>query len=160
MLRAMSDGEATLSFKNDMPGVSAEDIASDMSKIKDNVREVIEASGDTRYDLILEGGSAHAWVTELGSAAKSGSFADFVEKMLNNSCEFKDMTVSYTSGKKAFNVKYDCHFMINGEKIDTNYARYESDYVDGKVERGSDTITISFGGKSLTLNYNEGVREE
>ena len=160
MLRAMSDGEATLAFKNDMPGVSAEDIEYDMSKIKDSVEELILASGDTRYDLILEGGSTHAWVTELGSVGECGSFSAFIAKMLNNFCEFDGETVVYNSGDRAFNVKYDCHFMINGEKIDTNYARYESNYVDGKVERKSDTITISFDGHSLTLNYNEGVREE
>ena len=160
MLRAMSDGEATLAFKNDMPGVSAEDIEYDMSKIKDSVEELILASGDTRYDLILEGGSTHAWVTELSSVSECGSFSAFIAKMLNNSCEFDGETVVYNSGDRAFNVKYDCHFMINGEKVDTNYARYESNYVDGKVERKSDTIIISFGGHSLTLNYNEGVREE
>jgi hypothetical protein len=52
------------------------------------------------------------------------------------------------------------HFTINGEKIDTNYARYESAYVDVKVERKSEVISLSFGGKTLTLNYKEGLREE
>ena len=160
MLRAISDGNGVLMFKNDMPGVSAEDIASDISKIKDNVRELIEASGDLRYDLILEGGDNHAWITQLGCSAYDGSFDEFVENMLNNQCEFSDMTVSYESGEKLFNVKYNEHFMINGEKIDTNYARYENDYVNGKVERCADVIELSFDGKTLTLNFKEGTREE
>ena len=159
MLHAMSDAEATLSFKNDMPGVSAEDIKSDMSKIKDSVRELIEATGDLRYDLILEGGSTHAWVTELGSA-EDGSFAEFVVKTMSNNCSFDGLAVEYKTENKAFNVKFGEHFMINGVKIDTNYARYESDYVDEKVERKSEVITLSFGEKTLTLNYKEGLRAE
>ena len=160
MLRAMSDGSGTLTFKNDMAGVSGEDIVADMGKIKDSVRELIEASGDLRYDLIFEGGTSHAWVTELGSIEESGSFDSFVSKMLANNCEYDDMTVRYKSGNRAFNVKYGVHFTINGEKIDTNYARYESAYVDVKVERKSEVISLSFGGKTLTLNYKEGLREE
>ena len=160
MLRAMSDGQATLAFKNDMPGVSADDIASDMSKIKENVKEIIEATGDLRYDLIFEGGSNHAWVTELGSVEQNGSFDDFVSHMLQNDCDFDDMTVSYKSGERLFNVKYNEHFVINGEKIDTNYARYESAYVNGKVDRKSKTIALDFNGKTLVLNYEAGQREE
>ena len=160
MLRAMSDGSGTLTFKNDMMGVNGEDIVADMSKIKDSVRELIEASGDLRYDLIFEGGTSHAWVTELGSIEESGSFDSFVSKMLANNCEYDDMTVRYESGNRAFNVKYGVHFTINGEKIDTSYARYESAYVDVKVERKSEVISLSFGGKTLTLNYKEGLREE
>ena len=160
MMLATSDGEATLAFKNDMPGVSAEDIASDMSKIKDSVREVIEASGDLRYDLILEGGKNHAWVTELSSVKEDGSFGEFVERILANKISFEDMTVKYESDNKAFDVKYNEHFKLNGENVDTNYARYESVYVGGKTEREADVITLSFGGKTLTLNYEMGTREE
>ena len=160
MMCAKSDREATLSYKNDMPGVSAEDIESDLSKIKDNVRELIEASGDLRYDLILEGGENHAWITELSSVAEDGSFESFIARVLANDVSFEDMTVTYNTRDKAFDVKYDEHFKINGDIIDTNYGRYESVYVGGKVEREADVITLSFGGKTLTLNYESGTREE
>ena len=157
----MSNGDATLAFKNDMAGVSAEDIATDMSKIKDSVAEMISASGDLRYDLILSGGSAHAWVTELGSIEENGSFANFVGEMLENECGFSDMTVSYESGDKTFDVKYDGHFKINGETVDTNYARYENPYVvGGSTERGAKVIELSFGGYTLTLNFDAASREE
>ena len=160
MLHAISDGEGVLTFKNDMDGVSAEDLESDRSKIKDSVREMIEASGDLRYDLIFEGGESHAWITELGCAKDDGSFAQFVARTLANDCEYNDMTVTYKSGEKSFYVKYSEHFKINGQEIDTEYGRYESDYVDGVVERKADVIELSFGGKKLTLNYKEGVRCE
>ena len=159
MLRAMSDGKATLSFKNDMQGVSAEELKDDIESIKDNVRELIEASGDMRYDLIFKGGTTHAWVTELGCTADNGSFEEFVAQMLSNKCEYKDKTVLYESASKSFDVKYAKHFKINGKKIDTNYARYESAYVsNGRVERKADLIEFSFNGKTLTLNYKEKMR--
>ncbi|MBR5144777.1 MAG: hypothetical protein IKW53_06980, partial [Clostridia bacterium] len=158
MLHAISDGEGRLVFKNDMPGVTADEMTNDRSKIKDNVREMIEASGDLRYDLIFEGGTSHAWITELGSISENGSFEEFVAEMLSNKFEYNDMTVIYESREKSFNVKYNVHFMINGEKIDTNYARYENDYVNGSVERKAEIIELSFNGKTLTLNYKEGTR--
>ena len=160
MMLALSDGESTLMYKNDMPGVNEDDILTDISKIKDSVREMIEESGDLRYDLILKGGKNHAWITELGSVAEDGSFESFVERILANEVSFKDMTVKYNTENKAFDVKYSEHFKLNGEIVDTNYARYENAYVDGKVEREADVISLSFGGKSLTLNFKEGTREE
>ncbi len=156
MLHALSDGNGTLKFKNGMEGVTAEDIASDMSKIKDNVRELIEASGDLRYDLIFEGGKSHAWITELGSVADNGSFNEFVTAMLENGGDYSDMTVKY----KNFEVKYNEYFKLNGQTVDTDYGRYESDYVSGKVERKTDVIEFNFGGKKLTLNYIENKREQ
>ena len=153
MLRAISDGESTLYFKT-------ENVESDMSKIKESVKELIEASGDLRYDLILEGGKTHAWITELGCIEENVSFESFVNEMLKNEASFKDMTVNYESGEKHFDVKYGEHFVINGEKIDTNYARYENTYVNGNVERKSNVIELSFNDKSLLLNYKEGLREE
>ena len=160
MLHAISDGQGTLMFKNDMPGVTAEELTSDRSKIKDNVREMIEASGDLRYDLIFEGGTSHAWITELGCIRDNGSFEAFVEKMLSNNCKYEDMTVSYETADKLFSVKYDVHFMINGEEIDTNYARYENAYVaNGVVDRKSEVISIDWQGYWLTLDFEKGIRE-
>ena len=159
MLLAMSDGDGVLMFKNDMPGVGEEELENDRKKIKDNVRKLIEESGEVRYDLIFEGGKTHAWITELGCEKDDGSFSEFVDRMLSNKCEYKDMTVSYKSSKKAFDVKYSEHFKLNGEVVSTNYGRYENDYVSMKVERKSEMIKLDFGGKTLTLNYKEGIRE-
>ena len=159
MLAALSDGEGKLSFKNDMEGVTAEELENDLSKIKDSVRELIEKSGDLRYDLIFEGGTSHAWVTELGSIAENGSFAAFVEAKLSNGYVYSDMTVYYQSGAKSFEVKYGEYFKLNGALVDTEYARYESAYVNGSVERKADVIALSFNGKALTLNFKEGIRE-
>ena len=160
MLHALADGEGKLMFKNDMPGVSQDEIANDLSKIKDSVRELIEASDDQRYDLIFEGGEVHAWITELGSVADNGSFESFIADMLDNEYSFDGTTVTYTTGDKSFDVKYDEYFKLNGEVVDTNYARYENDYVvNGITERKAEVIELSFNGKTLLLNYKEGIRE-
>ena len=160
MLRAMSDGEATLSFKNDMPGITSDIIEADMSKIKENVCQLIKESGDIRYDLILEGGTSHAWVTQLGSVAENGSFTEFVSKMLANKMEFSDMSVSYNTDDRAFDVKYNEHFKLNGQVVNTDYARYDNEYVDEAIERGAKTMSFSFNGHSLTLDFDALVREE
>ena len=161
MLAAMSDGEATLAFKNDIPGVTEAELTNDRSKIKDSVRELIEASGDLRYDLILEGGASHAWVTELSSSAEDGSFEAFIKRALGNEISYENMTVSYTSEGILHEARYGEYFKLNGETVSTDYARFESDYVlSGRVERGAEKITFSFGGKSLTLDFSAGTREE
>ena len=160
MLRALSDGEAVLQFKNDMPGVTAEDLAADRDKIKTNVKELIEATGELRYDLIFRGGENHAWVTEVSSASREGSFDSFVERMLGNAVSFEDMTVQYTTGEKSFQVRFDEYFCINGQDVDVEYARFDNDYVPDAVERKAQTIAFCFGGKTLTLNFEAGTREE
>ena len=160
MLRALSDGNGTLQFKNDMPGVTAEDLASDRDKIKTNVKELIEATGEVRYDLIFRGGENHAWVTEVASASMEGSFASFVERMLENAVSFEALTVQYTTAGKSFHVRFADYFRINGQDVDVDYARFGNDYVPHAVERKAQTITFCFGGKTLTLNFEAGTREE
>ena len=79
--------------------------------------------------------------------------------MLNANSTYSDMTVHYESADKIFDVKYDEYFKLNGEIVNTDYARYESNYVkNGKVERKAEIIELSFNGHTLTLNYNEGTR--
>ena len=160
MLSAKSDGEAALMFKDDMPGVTAEDMETDRSKIKNNVREKIEATDDLRYDLIFEGGSAHAWVTELSSVMQDGSFEAFIARIMAREWDFGDMTVRYETGGKVLEACYDTCFRVNGQVVDTDYARYESDYVGGAVERKAEVIVFSFRGKTLELHYEAGTRVE
>ena len=158
MLAAKSDGDAVLGFKNDRAGVTEEDLAKDRDEIKASVKEVIETSGDLHYDLIFEGGTTHAWVTELSSAEEDDSFSTFVERCLSNPYTFTDKVVSYSTEAKIFEVKYDEYFKVNGQTMDTDYARYESDYVEGTVERKAEVIRFSFQGHTLELNYKKGTR--
>jgi hypothetical protein len=158
MLSAKSDAEGVLMFKNDLPGVTAEEMTTDRSKIKNNVREMIEATGELRYDLIFQGGNTHAWITEVSSVAQDGSFEEFIARIMGESWTFEEMTVRYTSAGKELEVSYDAWFKVNGENVDMDYARYESPYVDGAVERKAEVITLRFNGKTLELNYKAGTR--
>ena len=158
MLSAKSDAEGVLMFKNDLPGVTAEEMTTDRSKIKNNVREMIEATGELRYDLIFQGGSTHAWITELSSVAQDGSFEEFIARIMGERWTFEEMTVRYTSAGKELEVSYDAWFKVNGEHVDMDYARYESPYVEGAVERKAEVITLRFNGKTLELNYKAGTR--
>jgi hypothetical protein len=71
---------------------------------------------------------------------------------------FEEMTVRYTSAGKEMEVSYGAWFKVNGENVDMDYARYESPYVDGAVERKAEVITLRFNGKTLELNYKAGTR--
>ncbi len=158
MMCAKSDEEAVLMYKNDMENVTDEELREDRDDIKTNVKEMIEASGDLRYDLIFEGGSQHAWVTELSSVEQDGSFEAFIERTLSNEFSFEQLKVSYTSLEKVFEVQYGESFMLNHEIVDTEYDRYESVY--GTVERKAEQMHFSFNGKSLTLDFEEGIRKQ
>ena len=158
MMCAKSDEDAVLMFKNDMSGVTEQELAEDRDDIKTSVKELIEASGDFRYDLIFEGGNTHAWITELSSAEQDGSFESFVQRVVSNEVQFEEMTVNYVSNGAYFEVCYDEYFKLNGDVVDTEYARFESVY--GIVDRKSGVMNFSFNGKTLTLNYKEGTRAE
>ena len=155
MMCALSNGEGVLMFKNDMEGITEEELAEDRDDIKTSVKELIEASGDLRYDLIFEGGTTHAWITEL-SSIEAETFEAFISRILSNEVSFEDNCVKYISSN-TFEVKYDEYFKLNGDEVNTNYARYESNY--GVVERKAEMMTFSFDGDTLTLNYKEGSRK-
>ena len=156
MLCAKSSEDASLRFKNDY--TSEEDILTDISKIKTNVKDMIMASGDLRYDLILEGGHNHAWVTELGSISEDGSFADFISRTLANNYNFSNMEVQYFSNGNDYLVKYDEYFKLNNEVQNLEYNRFESVY--SNTLRNSDEIIINFNDYSLVLDYKKLIREE
>ena len=160
MMHAMSDHDAVLMFKDDMDGISAEMMKEDRSEIKTKVRELIEASSDVRYDLIFTGGQQHAWITELSSVAQDGSFDAFIERVLSNECSFEQMQVKYTTNDLSFDVKYNEHFKVNGKVMDTEYARFENDYVENKIERKAECMTFSFHGKTLTLDFEKASRKQ
>ena len=155
MLAAKSSEQATFRFKNDY--ASEKDIETDISKIKNNVATMIKESGDLRYDLILEGGHNHVWITEVSSIEEDGSFGTFVNRVLNNNYSFDGKVVNYKSNNNDYNVKYNEYFKLNNVDVDMTYNRFESVY--SNTERMADNIVISFNGYSVELNYKENKRK-
>ena len=155
MLAGKSSEQATFRFKNDY--ASKEEIETDLSKIKTNVAKLITESGDLRYDLILEGGYNHAWVTEVSSVKEDKSFAEFIGRVLDNDYSFNEMNVQYISNGNNYDVKYNEYFKLNNQEVDMTYNRFESVY--SNTERKANDIIISFNGYSLELNYKENKRK-
>ena len=155
MLGAKSSEAATFRFKNEY--ASEKDIETDISKIKSNVAKMINESGDLRYDLILEGGHNHAWVTEVSSVEEDGSFNEFISRILSNDYSFDGKVVKYASNNKNYDVKYNEYFKLNNQDVDMTYNRFESVY--SNTERMADVIVISFNGYSVELNYKENERK-
>ena len=118
---------------------------------------MINESGDLRYDLILEGGHNHAWVTEVSSVKEDKSFTEFISRVLVNDYSFDQMKVQYTSNGNNYDVKYNEYFKLNNQEVDVTYNRFESIY--SNTERKADDIIISFNGYSVELNYKENKRK-
>ena len=154
-----SNGEAKLSFKNDMKDVSKEELEKDFNAIKSSVKELIETTSDHRYDLIYQGGDSHAWITELSGCDYDVNFENFVNRILSNQYTFENNVVRYTTNNQTYDVKYNEYFKLNNVDVDVEYGRFESEYVKNKkVDRKVDEITFEYKGKSLTLNFNEKKR--
>ena len=158
-LIAKSNGDAVLQFKNDDPKYTMEQIERDTFAIKSNVLEKLLACGDLRYDLILEGGTNHAWITEVSSIEEDNSFEAFIQRILANDISYSNMNVNYESNDKTYDVLYNQYFKLNNELVDLEYDRYESDYVTTNIKRKADVIIYSFNGYSLELDYKNNKRE-
>lgn len=129
----------------------------DFSKIKGNVQKLLNSVSDKRYDLISEGDLEQFYVTELSSASVE-SFDEFKNRLLENEFEFssENMSMKYHSGQTLYESKFDKHFKVNGNLIDTNYKRFDSPY--SVTERNAQQIVISFNKKELILNYAKNIR--
>jgi hypothetical protein len=159
---AKSDSaSAVFQFKNSMDGVTDDILSSDRSKIKASVKALIEASLDLRYDLILNGGSKHAYVTELSSLSAEGSLASFASRLLSNDFAFSssDFSLSYQSNGHAYKAVYAKSFSVDSAVQNLQYQRYESSYVaDGQTERKPKEISLSFLSHQLNLSYQANTR--
>ena len=157
-LIAKSNGDAVLQFKNDNPNVTEEQLEKDRKAIKTNVKEMIEASNDLRYDLIFEGGNNHAWITEVSSVEEDNNFQSFISRILNNDIDYENMNVKYSSNNKTYDVLYNEYFKLNGEAVDMDYDRFESNYVLQSVKRKSEVIVFNYNSYSLELDYKNNKR--
>ena len=157
-LIAKSNSNAKLSFKNDIDNVTQEDLTKDLNSIKKNVKEMLEATGDLRYDLILEGGTNHAWITEVSSIEEDSNFESFISRILSNNYSYDNYTVKYQSRDNNYEVKYADYFMFNGSNVNMNYDRYDCDYVPENIKRKADVIKFEFNNYSLQLDYKNNKR--
>jgi hypothetical protein len=110
---------------------------------------------DKRFDLIQEGNNQY-WIYELSDATQEG-FTDFMARIKANSVTYDgESEISYLSGGRNYGLTYNGDFTIEGVVQNLQYDRYDCEYAQGAREQKS--YTYSFGGHSLTINYETGER--
>jgi hypothetical protein len=109
---------------------------------------------DARDDIIQEGKQVF-WIAEVGSKSTEGGFKNFVSRIRNNPVEFDagSLVLSYSSQGRAYSLTFNGDFKIDDKIMDTSYSRYDSPYI--KAERKDETLSFSFNGESLYLDFDE-----
>jgi hypothetical protein len=108
-------------------------------------------------DIIQEGRQTF-WITEAGSRAEDGSFDQFYKRILNNKVIFheKNLTLTYESKGKVYQLKYNSGFWVDDKKVNTNYNRYDSPYI--QAIKGASEFRFACNGKFLNLDFENGSR--
>lgn len=110
-------------------------------------------------DNLIQKGKQAFWITEAGSETEDQSFEAFCDRVKTNALSFdnENLSLKYTSNKKTYELKFGKDFILNGEKVNVDYSRYNSPYA--KAEKKDKTITYEFNGKSLHLDFENLTRE-
>ena len=128
-------------------------------------QEILEAGEELPLERreVIQNGRDTWWITELSTAEKDGSFEAFMDRIRQNPINWDPTaaggagSLSYTSRGTTLEVDFGGDFRINGVVEDTEYPRYDAPYV--RAPRKPDTITWSWGGHELFLDYRNLVRE-
>ena len=120
-----------------------------------------------RYDLVQTGAGYHYFVIE-ASNADAETFAEFILRTLANEISFDAETgaleyhtlLDQGSAISMLAATYASGFTIDGVAQDLDYHRYDNPYVTGGfTTRKPGVITFAFAGKTLTLDYQNNLRE-
>jgi len=115
-------------------------------------RNELKFRENTTDDLIQQGKQTF-WITEAGSQQEDGSFDEFCKRIISNELTFEaeNLVLNYRSKGKNLELKFKGDFLVDGNRVDTNYDRFDSPYV--QAEKKAETIKIAFNGKSLFLDF-------
>ena len=107
---------------------------------------------------LIQPGKRVFWIMEAGSEQEDQSFGKFCDRIRGNKCDFDStkLVLTYHSGGKKYELNYQSDFKVNDTVINTNYDRFDSPYC--KAPRKACSFTISFGGKSLFLDFDKMIR--
>jgi len=113
--------------------------------------------GDT--DDLIQQGKQTFWITEAGSLEQDQSFEAFCQRILGNKLTFDSDTLvlMYVSRGQTYQLGFAADFLVNGERVNTDYDRYDSPYC--QTRRKAESITYRFNGKSLSLDFDNMKRE-
>jgi hypothetical protein len=121
------------------------------------------------YEWVTEGtdadqeivalGRKNVWICQLGRASVDGSFADFIQAVTNADLAVAGLKVRYDApgvGEVAFD--WDGELSLDGEPIPlSGYPRFDNPYA--QVDFGSGTYLVEHDGKSLELDFEQGIRK-
>lgn len=110
------------------------------------------------YDLIQPGKEVY-WITEASDVTLDGSFETFKARITKQaeSIEFNGKSLSYVSNGKELSLEFRGDLIVNGEKQNLQYDRFDSPYIQSK--RTPEELRFSWNGKELYLNFDKLIRE-
>ena len=109
------------------------------------------------FQLSPYGEGYHRYVSEMSDATQE-NFAEFIQRIKNNTIVWGNDTIEYQSKAKTIKSSYDGMFEVCGKEQVTDYKRFESAY--SNTERFPNEIVIEFEGKKLVLNQEKNLRSE
>jgi hypothetical protein len=113
---------------------------------------------EQKGEELIQKGQKTCWITEL-SSLKHETFDAFKKRILLNSLRFEeaDNTLCYSSENRRHALTFKGDYLIDGEKQDLEYERFESPY--STTKRKSPVIEIQHNGKGLLLDFDQAIRE-
>ncbi len=105
-------------------------------------------------DEIVQKGSITAWICEVSSKEKVGSFERFIADIMAAVVTFDQLRLTY----KEQTLTYKKAYRINGDLVNTEYNRLDTPYC--KVKRKPDHLHIRYGRKALSMDFKDLKREE
>lgn len=109
-----------------------------------------------RFDLIQRGRNT-GWMYELSDAAQDGDFAGFIARIKANPLAFDGDKITYTTSGRSLKLDYGKDFYIDGKPADTEYKRYDCEFVT--ADRNDGKYVFAYGGGSLTLDFENNIRD-
>lgn len=104
-------------------------------------------------------GKQNVWICQMGREATDGSFADFMQALLDARLVINDMDIEFDSpGNGTVKFGWDGPLTLDGAIIDVeDYPRYDNPYV--KAAFHPTEIHVRANGKELYLNWRTGERQ-
>jgi hypothetical protein len=99
-------------------------------------------------------------VCELGSPDTDVSFEAFKTRISGNPLRFDaaGARLTYRSAGKSYSLTWRGAWTVDGERVATDYPRFDSPWV--KAARTPGAVTITAGGMRLELEFARGTRVE
>jgi len=103
---------------------------------------------------IIQEGHLTAWVCEVSSKRQVGDFDTFMQLCKAHQCMLTGLTFMY----KNLTLTYKKDYLVDGQRIDTEYKRLESPFAT--VERKPKHIEVKLDNQKLSLDFDQWKRRE